>query len=192
MPFQHACAHCGSVMESRYRTPRRRFCSVAGWSAHCEALTEQRFWSHVDRSGGPDACWPWLASCFDAGYGKFAKNQRLHYAHRFAYELAHGSVPDGLFVCHSCDSPSCCNPAHLFAGTHLDNMRDAVSKNRTCRGPRATGEKVGTARLTWEKVRAIRAAYESGVVSQHALARQYGVSQSTVWRVVHGEYWRER
>jgi hypothetical protein len=100
--------------------------------------TEERFWAKVDRSGGPDACWLWTAGTFRLrnGYGKFGADpaaSRTVYAHRFAYELSHGPIPPGLLVCHHCDNPPCCNPAHLFLGTIADNMRDMSDKGRAAR-----------------------------------------------------------
>lgn len=175
----HVCKQCGETFWAEVR--KRTFCSIACVSAHAEAHAAERFWSHVDRSGGPDACWPWLASCFWHGYGKFAKNQRLHYAHRFAYELANGPIPDGMFVCHTCDNRKCVNPAHLFLGTHTDNMRDAARKKRL----------PGPTRLTWPKVRAIRDAYATGQSTQETLAQQYGVGPSTIRRIVQRRIWQE-
>jgi predicted DNA-binding protein (UPF0251 family) len=95
-----------------------------------------RFWSKVNKSAGPDGCWLWTASAHPRGYGRFGLRGRTVYAHRLSYELAYGDILDGLDVCHSCDHPSCQNPAHLFAGTRGDNMADAVNKGRTARGER--------------------------------------------------------
>ena len=90
----------------------------------------ERFWSKVDRRG-PDECWPWTAHTQAKGYGTFGIGNRPYPAHRVAYELTHGVVPDTrIFVCHSCDTPGCCNPAHLFLGSHDDNMADMKAKRR--------------------------------------------------------------
>lgn len=86
---------------------------------------EQRFWSKVDRRG-PDECWPWLAAKSATRYGVFDKTR----AHRVAYALTHGLIPEGRIVCHRCDNPPCCNPAHLWLGTPKDNTADMVAKGR--------------------------------------------------------------
>lgn len=92
------------------------------------------WWSKVDRRG-PDECWPWKAGTDKDGYGKFAVglggHTQLHTrAHRFGYLTLVGPLKPGEVVCHSCDNPPCCNPAHWFKGTHADNTNDKVEKDR--------------------------------------------------------------
>lgn len=147
-----------------------------------------RFWEKVDRSGD---CWIWQGSLTRAGYGHMGTGGRAEpniYAHRLAWELLRGPIPPGMEVCHDCpggDNRACVNPAHLFLGTHLDNMGDMTMKGRG-----ANGESLPQAKLTEDNVRAIRARYARGDIPMSALAREYGVSESTILRVVRRIDWR--
>lgn len=100
---------------------------------------EVRFWEKVDRSGGPDACWPWLGGCTTRRYGSAvyrygqiragAPSRRVLLAHRVALIFATGEAPPELDACHRCDNTLCCNnERHLFWGTHRENMRDYAAK----------------------------------------------------------------
>src|SRR3990167_2228513 len=111
---------------------------------------EDRFWAKVDRTEGEKACWPWLAYCKPNGYGSWGQNG---YAHRAAWQFTFGPVPRGLQVCHHCDNPCCCNPAHLFLGTPRMNMQDMIVKGR--KRP-ARGERSHWARLQQSSVQTIR------------------------------------
>jgi hypothetical protein len=78
---------------------------------------------------GPDECWPWIGSHDRNGYGHLTRFGKQVRAHRVAWELANGREPRGC-ICHSCDNPACVNPAHLWEGSHADNMRDMHAKRR--------------------------------------------------------------
>jgi len=74
-------------------------------------------------------CWDWIGPIRN-GYGFMCVNGVVLSAHRFSYKHHYGIFDKSLFVCHKCDRPICCNPSHLFLGTHKDNMKDMLSKNR--------------------------------------------------------------
>lgn len=98
------------------------------------AFDKNSFWALVDVRGG-DGCWLWLGTKNRKGYGMWrgiAKRQDL--AHRTAFILSNGGIPDGMHICHRCDVPACCNPVHLFAGTARDNAIDRDAKGRGARG----------------------------------------------------------
>ena len=152
----------------------------------------ERFWPKVDRSGGPDACWPWTAFRLPWGYGQIGEGPaggRHLYAHRVAWELTNGPIPAGLLALHRCDNPPCCNPAHLFLGTNRDNTADMDQKGR--RGEHhPVGSLNGRAVLTLEMAAEIRRLHEMGVPYSQ-LVRRFGVGKSTISRVVRGENWTE-
>jgi hypothetical protein len=160
---------------------------------------EERFWPKV-QVGGPDECWEWQAGK-SHGYGAFGIGGRSGghtTAHRFSYELANGPVPEGMFVCHHCDNPPCVNPAHLYAGTSKDNVRDMVTRGRAKGGPKPGGKRPpgynrktreddrrgGIRKFTDEQERQIAERYAAGGVSKSALAREHGVSQPTITAIV--------
>lgn len=115
------------------------------------------------------------------GYGQIHKDGKTAYAHRVAYEIANGPIPDGLFVCHSCDNRKCMNPEHLFLGTYLDNIGDMVGKNRHAHS--ATN---GHAKLSAEQVRGIRQA----VGTQKELAARFHVTPSLISMIRSGRIWK--
>lgn len=94
------------------------------------ALEALAFLAQLDLSGGLGACWLWLGVRNDRGYGSLQFRRRVEGAHRVAWMLFQGEIPPDLHVCHHCDCPACCNPAHLFLGTRRDNMRDMLRKER--------------------------------------------------------------
>lgn len=141
-------------------------------------VSDHLFWPKVASSGDPDACWPWTGGVNRDGYGNAWAGGRCWKAHRIAWTLANGAIPSGLQVLHHCDNPPCCNPAHLFLGTHADNMADMVRKGRD-----------GRRRLDEAIVARARELYASGWTFQ-AIADRYGVSRSGAFYAIKGQTWR--
>lgn len=156
------------------------------YKPHPRPAMPERFWLRVDRRGGGDACWPWTQGTRN-GYGRFyVGNKKYLEAHRVAYALMNGPIPEGVDVLHSCDNPPCCNPAHLSLGTHTDNMRDMESKGRS-NHPR--GESHTEAKLTADQVRAIRYLHSTGL-RLTTIAAQFGVTPTHAGNVAHRKNWR--
>lgn len=88
---------------------------------------EQRLWSKIDCSSD---CWLWTASTNTKGYGQIKFKGTMLRVPRVVWELTHGPIPPGMFVCHRCDNPPCCRPEHLFLGSPADNMTDKMAKGR--------------------------------------------------------------
>lgn len=156
----------------------------------------ERFWSKVGIRG-PDDCWLWLAartSSKNPAYGSFGFRGAVWKAHRVAFVLEYGIIPEGMNVCHKCDVTLCVNPRHLFAGSQKDNMQDCASKGRTpfqimkIVAPLFPGELNGRAKLTWQQVAIIRTRYASGE-SQQRIANDFGVSQVAISHIVRGKSW---
>lgn len=139
----------------------------------------------VEMPADPNGCVIWKGWKTSAGYGMF----RSSYAHRLAFEFFIGPIPEGHYVCHHCDNPSCVNPAHLFSGTPADNAADMKRKGRG-RNARLSGEAHGMAVLSWADVARIRRLWAEGSASQRGLAREYGVDASTIYMVVHDKTWK--
>lgn len=133
-------------------------------------------------------CWEWQGYREPYGYGQVRINKKLHKTHRLAFELVYGYSPE--VVCHRCDNPPCCNPLHLFGGTHADNVADKIAKGRA-RWSTLRGEACNFAKLTAKQVKQIRTRYAAGAATQTQLAHEYGVTQSAIWLIVHNKKWKE-
>ena len=136
----------------------------------------ERFWSKTERRD--DGCLWWTAGTSRGSkatlvYGRFQESSwNSQYAHRMAYKLAKGPIPEGKMVLHDCDNTLCCEPDHLYLGTAQDNSNDAVRRGRTNR------------KLSDDQVREIRRRWADGE-KQVDLAREFGVQPPAISRIVH-------
>lgn len=179
----------------------------------------RRYGTKVNRNA-PFGCHLWTASVLGGGYGSFRLRGYQGPAHRLAYCLAYGDIPEGLFVCHDCDRfypvgdityRRCVNPTHLFLATNGDNTRDAMRKGRLAYGKRnghalhpesyagkmgnyhhevLYGEQSPNAKLTTDAVRTIRQRYASRTAKGLQLAKEYGISKSLVSAIVNRQIWK--
>jgi len=127
-------------------------------------------------------CWEYCGAKNPGGYGIIRGCPQTYLAHRVAWILDNGPIPQGVCVCHTCDNPSCINPAHLWLGTRADNNRDKEEKGRAVYHP---GEKNGGAKLTEEQVYAIRK--DNRI--QIEIAAEYGCDQTTVSEIKRRKTW---
>ena len=145
---------------------------------------EKRFWGFVPmREDGK--CWLWHGSRQSDGYGYFRVGSKVHKAHRISFEMINGTIPEGMLALHSCDNPSCVNPAHLRIGTYKENAEDRNAKERQARG-----ERNGKAVLTVDDVGEIRLLLCSGMSSRE-IAEKYGVSHGAINSIKTGRTWRQ-
>jgi hypothetical protein len=151
---------------------RQRFKTVA-----------ERFWEKVDVEGVSE-CWNWKASTTRGGYGQFWLGGTQVKAHRVAWELTNGPIPEGMYCLHQCDNPRCCNPNHIRLGSLAENMQECVERDRI-----AKGERQASAKLTAKKVKEIRKKYARGI-STIKLSAEYGVGATAIYEAVRRETWK--
>lgn len=147
-------------------------------------LTERdinNFWSHVIKRG-EDECWIWDAWTDKDGYGSFSAYNRRAPAHRIAWILINGAIPNGLYLLHSCDNPPCVNTKHLYLGDQTQNIVEASSKGRIP-GNRLRGY------LSPEQVREIRRRVANGE-KQADMAREFGMTSSSISTLIAGKIYK--
>lgn len=155
---------------------------------------EGSFWSKVDRSGGPDACWEWTAFVDNNGYGALKVGGKKTTAHRYSLELAlDRPIRSGMLVCHRCNNRTCVNPSHLYEGTPKQNVADMIRDGTRHRQPGNTQyiNDAGLNRhsgLTDDQILTIYHRARSGETSR-ALGREYGISHSMVTAIATGYRW---
>ena len=192
------CAVCGTnfsfYTSQRAATQGRtcsRACAVVYSRGKIRRTLTERFWSKVNKDGPVPShvpslgtCWVWTAGRYRSGYGSILANGKPRYAHRVSWEINVGPIPEGLHILHRCDTPPCVRPDHLFAGTVRENALDMVSKGR-----HAFGAEHPSARLTWEQADKVRRRHADGATYAE-LAREYGVVDATIKRLVLGLRYR--
>jgi hypothetical protein len=178
------CPQCGAEF-THYPSQPRRFCSDACYRMASRRPYLQRTAERLKQFTDAETCWPWPGHVNSYGYGVLWPSIA---AHRAAWELSNGQIPDGLCVCHKCDNPPCCNPNHLFLGTHADNMADMANKGRQPkhRRVRPRPERQVAAKLTDAQVIEIRTSPETG----RAAATRFNVSTSLVSLIRLGQRWK--
>lgn len=157
---------------------RRPDCKACSGKPARVVTVEERYWSKVDKSGD---CWLWQASTnTNNGYGRFWANKEAGHtlAHRFVWELVNGPIPDGMEVCHSCDTPACVRPEHLFLGSHSDNIADCVAKGRN-----------NLQELTVEQVLEIKERLKKGGETQVEIAKDYPITRGAIYHIKTGSTW---
>jgi len=145
----------------------------------------QRFWKGVDK-GGPDDCWEWQKFTNPGGYGKIKIQGKSWSSHRVSW-MIHRGDPGDKHVLHRCDNPPCCNPNHLFLGTHADNVQDMITKGRD-EAILCPGESNHNSKLTEADVIEIRKRLANG--ERHKdIAASYGVSRTAI-SDINGRSWK--
>ena len=179
-----ACGCGASLKQPRYPSQQRRY--AHGHSSRCRPLITDRFWSKVNKEGpipkhcpelGP--CWVWTGNVDAHGYGGLGHHER---AHRVAWTIAFGPIPQGKSVLHHCDNPPCVRAdGHLFLGTQVVNLADMQAKGRG---------RNGLVEPTKPLLDAIVAEHTALKTPVRILARKYGVGRWRITRLIYGPYHR--
>ncbi|MEG5063131.1 HNH endonuclease signature motif containing protein [Microcoleus sp. B3-A4] len=143
---------------------------------------KKRFEKHVISK---DNCWLTDLWCNDKGYPKISLNKKRINASRVSFQLYKGEIPEGIFVCHKCDNPSCVNPEHLFLGTHKENMRDMVEKGRSNKGSKNPQSK-----LTEKEVFQIKALLLETNLTVERISILFEVSRRTIGYIKQNNIWK--
>jgi hypothetical protein len=185
------CSHCRVEFDRGYRISAKRAANPQFCRPSCrreETVLQAKtalatsFWERGSRQA--NGCLYWQGRLDENGYGRIDTGGRPQLAHRVAYTLAYGCELGDMNVCHSCDTPQCIEPKHLWLGTQADNMADASSKGRI-NSFRGVGEEVATSKLTEQQAREIK----FGAETAQSIAARYGVTPEAVYAIRKGKNW---
>lgn len=171
----NARGYCKSHYDSAYRTGELSIIQPKGLPLKTRLLERSK-------ASGGNGCIEWTGSIDSDGYGSILVDGKLIGAHRAAWEVANGTIPNGMCVLHHCDNPPCINSEHLFLGTQTDNVADMVRKKRI---PSRQGELNNGAKLTEDIVKRIRA----DVRPSKQIAADYGLHRNAVWLIKSRRTW---
>lgn len=163
-----------------------KWAKIMGRTDHTDIeRSKLRLLSLIDKT--THGCWIWqgYVATKGLGYGKIGLGTTSWWAHRAFYHFFKGSIPQGKQVCHNCDIPLCCNPAHLYIGTQQDNINDQIRRGRNCRGVKSHH-----AKLNDNKIAGIRALWITEKFSQTQIAEMFGVKQQAIDKIVNYKKWR--
>ncbi len=145
----------------------------------------KKLWSKIDKQT-KDECWEWQGTKTTAGYGVLRVNYKLNYAHRLMWQLHNRTdIPKKGVICHKCDNPPCCNPAHLFLGSQADNLKDARNKGRL---PSIQGERHFNTAITEDNVRQIRYLGYTNMTKKK-IGEKFGISRQAVTDILYKRTW---
>jgi len=186
--YKKKCERCGNVFHTNAKNQKgcSRSCGVAIYYKNNRESIEDYFWKRVELSKNSD-CWMWTGAFSNEtgkSYGMINYKWKRMLANRFSYEYFNGEISKGLFVCHKCDNPPCVNPNHLFLGTPIDNIMDAVKKKR-----HSHGERVNTCKLTERQVYEIMLLIKGGFTF-NKIGKIYGVQPTTIGWINNGGSWK--
>lgn len=185
------CKFCHKVfylVPWKVRKGEDKFCSPACYYKS-RVKKDNEIWKHISMNHGLVGCWEYTGNRNANGYGRITFRGHVTLAHRVAWILMNGEIPEGLGVLHKCDNPPCCNPFHLFLGTEADNVHDMDQKGRRVVGV-PHGSSSPNAKLTETQVLEIRRLRSEEHLTLSEIGKRFGIGFSHVSTIVRRKAWR--
>lgn len=181
------CTQCSQPFHAfpmRVRKYKKHFCGN-----ECRVLYQTdlpaRFWERVE-IGSFRVCWPWQGCIQNNGYGQIRSQGKCLLSHRVAFRLMWHTLPDDILALHRCDNPCCCNPWHLFAGSHQDNATDMINKSRQSHAVTLSGASHPWAKYSDADVRDMRQSFATEKETIRQLAERYNGTYQGIWYIIKG------